>query len=76
MSESVLQAYRAHISANYADFLERSDLACTVEEARGTTIRDSRGRSFLDFVAGYGIFNFGHNPPDVVRALCAELEGA
>jgi putrescine aminotransferase len=76
VSESVLQAYRAHISSNYADFLERMDLACTVEEARGTIIRDSRGRSFIDFIAGYGVFNFGHNPSDVVRALCAELEAA
>jgi len=76
VSESVLQAYRTHISSNYADFLERMDLACTVEEARGTIIRDSRGRSFIDFIAGYGVFNFGHNPSDVVRALCAELEAA
>ena len=76
MTESVLAAYRAHISANYADFLERVDLACTVAEARGTTIRDSRGRTFLDFVAGYGVFNFGHNPPEVVSALRQELDAA
>ena len=76
MSESLLGAYRDHISRNYADFLARLDLASTVKEARGATLIDARGRTFFDFVAGFGIFNFGHNPPDVVRALRDDLEAA
>ena len=45
----------------------------TVEDAVGATIRDSQGRNYIDFVAGYGIFNFGHNPPAIVAALQREL---
>jgi len=76
VNEELLDAYRAHLSPNYADFLERLDLACTVDDARGIMLRDARGRSFIDFVSGYGIFNFGHNPPEIVRALRDELDAA
>ena len=76
MTGPLLGAYRNHISPNYADFLERLDLATTVTEARGAVVCDSRGRSFIDFVAGYGVFNFGHNPPEVLRALRDELDAA
>lgn len=76
MSSALLDAYRAHLSANYADLLERLDLATTIEEARGAVLRDARGRTFIDFVAGYGVFNFGHNPPAVIRALRDELDAA
>ena len=76
MSEALLQSYRSHLSANYAALLERLDLATTVAEARGAIIRDSRGRSFIDFVSGYGVFNFGHNPPEVIGALRRELDAS
>src|SRR5687768_15257993 len=72
----VAEAYRSHLSANYADALELLDLHCTVVDARGVTIRDARGRSFLDFVSGYGVFNFGHNPPTVIDALREALGAA
>ena len=54
-----LESYRAHLSANHAEMLERLDLAVTAPEAHGATVRDSRGRSYIDLVAGYGVFNFG-----------------
>ena len=71
-----LESYRAHLSANYAEMLERLDLAVTAPDAHGATVRDSRGRSYTDLVAGYGVFNFGHNPPAVLDALSEELRGA
>ena len=76
MSSALLDAYRAHLSVNYADLLERLDLATAIEEAKGAVLRDARGRTFIDFVAGYGVFNFGHNPPAIVRALRDELDAA
>jgi putrescine aminotransferase len=69
----LLELYRAHINPNYADFLERLGLAHTVHEAKGGVIVDSQGKSYVDFVAGYGIFNLGHNPPSLVEALRKEL---
>lgn len=72
----VLEAYERHLGPRYAHFLEERGLAATVEEATGSTIRDSEGRAFIDFVAGYGLFNFGHNPPRIVEALRDELSAS
>lgn len=72
--EQLLTAYREYINPNYAAFLQRLGLDGTVEEAKGARIVDDRGRKFIDFVAGYGIFNLGHNPPSIIAALRSELD--
>jgi 4-aminobutyrate aminotransferase/(S)-3-amino-2-methylpropionate transaminase len=38
-------------------------------EARGATITDVDGNTFLDFVGGVGVMNVGHNHPKVVEAI-------
>ena len=38
-------------------------------EARGSTVTDVDGNTFLDFVGGVGVMNVGHNHPRVVRAI-------
>jgi 4-aminobutyrate aminotransferase/(S)-3-amino-2-methylpropionate transaminase len=38
-------------------------------EARGSTITDVDGNTFLDFVGGVGVMNVGHNHPRVVQAI-------
>lgn len=74
MSDQILAKYRQYLNPNYADFLQRLSLDATVIEARGALIRDHRGREFVDFIAGYGIFNLGHNPQRVIAALRKELD--
>lgn len=74
MDQELVNKYRKYLNPNHADFLERLGLATTVEEAKGAVLRDRRGRSFIDFVAGYGIFNLGHNPPRLLEALRRELD--
>jgi len=76
MSSQVLAAYREYLNPNYASFLERLGLDSTVAEAKGALIRDHRGREYVDFVAGYGVFNLGHNPQRVVMAVRSEFDGA
>jgi len=71
--EELLEAYRTYLNPNYADFLEKLGLAHEIQEARGAAILDSQGKSYIDFVAGYGIFNFGHNPPSLINTLRKEL---
>ncbi|MEV4757724.1 diaminobutyrate--2-oxoglutarate transaminase [Micromonospora sp. NPDC049559] len=44
------------------------------DTARGSVIRDVSGREYLDFVAGAGALNYGHNDPDMGAALIAHLE--
>lgn len=45
------------------------------ETARGCTMTDERGREYLDFFAGAGALNYGHNPPEVKAALLDYLSG-
>jgi diaminobutyrate-2-oxoglutarate transaminase len=43
------------------------------ESASGWTITDEEGRSYLDFFAGAGALNYGHNHPDLIKALVEHL---
>ncbi|MFZ5832922.1 MAG: aminotransferase class III-fold pyridoxal phosphate-dependent enzyme [Planctomycetota bacterium] len=43
------------------------------ERGEGTRLSDSEGKSYLDFVAGFGSVNLGHNHPRVVEALRTAL---
>ncbi|TNE48638.1 MAG: diaminobutyrate--2-oxoglutarate transaminase [Deltaproteobacteria bacterium] len=40
-----------------------------LETARGTELWDSQGRRYLDFLAGAGSLNYGHNNPIIKQAL-------
>lgn len=39
------------------------------EQARGPFLIDSEGRQYLDFLAGAGTLNYGHNHPELKEAL-------
>jgi acetylornithine/N-succinyldiaminopimelate aminotransferase len=45
-----------------------------IEKGRGSTLWDTEGRSYTDFVAGIAVCNLGHAHPDVNRALAAQME--
>ncbi|MBF9131248.1 diaminobutyrate--2-oxoglutarate transaminase [Plantactinospora sp. S1510] len=47
---------------------------CVLDTAEGSVVRDVSGREYLDFVAGAGSLNYGHNDPDMRAALIAHLE--
>ncbi len=42
--------------------------------ARGASITDVDGNTFIDFVGGVGVMNVGHNHPRVVEAVIAQAE--
>lgn len=42
--------------------------------ARGSTIFDHRGKAYLDFAGGYGVFTLGHSHPKVLAAVRDQLE--
>lgn len=42
--------------------------------ARGARVRDVEGHEFLDFAGGIGTLNAGHNHPDMVAAVHAQVE--
>jgi len=43
-------------------------------EAEGCIVRDSRGREFLDCLAGVGVMNLGHRHPVVINAVKEQLD--
>ncbi len=43
------------------------------EKASGYTMWDVEGKAYLDFFAGAGALNYGHNPPEMKRKLMAYL---
>jgi 4-aminobutyrate aminotransferase/(S)-3-amino-2-methylpropionate transaminase len=43
-------------------------------EARGATITDVDGNTFVDFVGGVGVMNVGHNHPRVVQAVHEQVD--
>jgi diaminobutyrate-2-oxoglutarate transaminase len=44
-------------------------LDAVLTTARGSVVRDSEGRKYIDFLAGAGALNYGHNDPDMKQAL-------
>lgn len=44
------------------------------DRATGSTLVDADGREYLDFFAGAGVLNYGHNNPVFTRALIEYLE--
>jgi len=42
--------------------------------AEGATIYDQKGKAYLDFAGGYGVFTLGHRHPKVVAAVKAQLD--
>ncbi|MDR5699591.1 diaminobutyrate--2-oxoglutarate transaminase [Agromyces aerolatus] len=44
------------------------------DSAKGSTLTAADGREYLDFFAGAGVLNYGHNNPHFTRALIEYLE--
>jgi putrescine aminotransferase len=57
--------YRKSVSTN-EKFVEWED--------HGTRLSDVYGEEFIDCLGGYGIYNFGHRNPEIVRYVQRQLE--
>ncbi len=44
-------------------------------KAQGATLQDEAGQCYIDFLAGCSTLNYGHNHPDLKRALIEYLTG-
>jgi 4-aminobutyrate aminotransferase / (S)-3-amino-2-methylpropionate transaminase / 5-aminovalerate transaminase len=44
------------------------------DRARGSTITDVDGNTFVDFVGGVGVVNVGHNHPRIVAAITEQVD--
>ncbi|MCB1217607.1 aspartate aminotransferase family protein [bacterium] len=71
---AVKQYYAEHVNSGLLGLLGFMGLDSAEVEAEGWLVRTNDGREFIDCVAGYGSYNFGHRNPDVVRAVREQLE--
>ncbi|MFH2201994.1 MAG: aspartate aminotransferase family protein [Elusimicrobiota bacterium] len=66
--------FSEHIHPQWAKLLRTIGFNRTYVKAEGAYLFDDRGNKYLDFLAGWGTFNFGRNHPDIKRALRQLLE--
>jgi diaminobutyrate-2-oxoglutarate transaminase len=61
LQESAVRSYSRAFPAHFAT-------------AKGATVTDEAGRSWIDFLSGCGALNYGHNPEPLKRALLDYVE--
>ncbi len=64
-----VRRFRRYINPVMADFLTLHRIDRVFVKGQGCTLTDASGAAYLDFVAGYGCLNLGHNHPAPVGAL-------
>ena len=57
------------LNPDLKDILETFQLDKDYVHGEGTTLTDSAGNQYLDFIAQYGAVPFGYNPPFIWEAL-------
>jgi 4-aminobutyrate aminotransferase / (S)-3-amino-2-methylpropionate transaminase / 5-aminovalerate transaminase len=68
-SREILERLHTHVSASLS-----ITFPIVAAEARGVTITDVDGNTFIDFAGGVGCLNVGHAHPHVVQAAQEQLE--
>lgn len=69
------QKFAAHVNPAFVRLLGAFGYGRVYERALGTKVWDSENREYLDFLAGYGATNLGHNSPKLleqVRGMLAD----
>lgn len=72
--EEALKRYERFVNPTLARVLELAGVAEVEDRAEGVYVWDAEGKRYLDFVGGFGVFNFGHRHPAIVEALREQLE--
>ncbi|MHB8139728.1 MAG: aspartate aminotransferase family protein [Vulcanimicrobiaceae bacterium] len=71
--EETYENYRRYVNPPLARVMKMSGSPVEVR-AQGCTIWDARGKAYLDFAGGYGVFTLGHRHPRVIAAVRAQLD--
>jgi ornithine--oxo-acid transaminase len=67
------ELYRGHVNPQWVRLLDLLHMNVRYTRCHGTRLYSDDGRQFLDFLSGYCVHNVGHNHPDVLASLQAEL---
>lgn len=63
------ESFSKHVNPQEASLLKMADLDKRYVRASGIHLYDESGKEYMDFTAGYGSLNLGHNPPEVLKAV-------
>lgn len=69
----IYELYSKYVNESYPAFLKKLGLDCQASFAESCTITDSGGKTYIDCVGGYGVFNLGHNNERIVNAVIDQL---
>ncbi len=71
--DDVRAAYARHVNPTFSKLLGVLGYGRVWVRGEGTRLFDDAGKSYIDFLAGFGATNLGHNHPDLLRALTDAL---
>lgn len=72
--QSVHDLWRQFVNPDYIDLLESFDFGRCFVRAEGASLFEENGRRVIDFLAGFGVHNVGHNHPRLIRRLHEMLD--
>jgi putrescine aminotransferase len=72
---AAVAAYARHVNPAFVRLLGLLGYGRVFVRALDVWLWDDAGRRYLDFLAGFGAFNLGHNHPRLVRRLREALAG-
>jgi putrescine aminotransferase len=64
-----IELFKKHVNREEAELFKIGNLDKRYVRAEGIYLYDDEGKIYLDFTAGYGALNLGHNPPEVLEAV-------
>lgn len=70
-SQSLIDRQK-EVDSNAVAYPRRIPIA--IDEAKGATVRDVDGNTFLDFFAGIGVLNVGHSNPYVLSGVHEQID--
>jgi putrescine aminotransferase len=78
ITRETVEAFREHVNPGFLEYRKATDAreaGAVVEwsDAGPNSYRDVAGRTYLDCLGGFGIFNVGHRHPKVVKAVSDQL---
>lgn len=68
------QTYSARVNPQWVNLLNILDLNETYTRCQGSELHTAGGRTILDALSGYCVYNTGHNHPRIIAALKDEMD--
>ena len=78
ITRETVESFREHVNPGFLEYRKATDAqraGAVVEwsDAGPNSYRDVTGRTYLDCLGGFGIFNVGHRNPKVVKAVTDQM---